>query len=50
MTLLKLGYGGQVMAIAFTTMKNRYPEAHEAFIKELVIRSLARYLGAPSAA
>jgi hypothetical protein len=35
MILFELGYGGQIMATAFTTLKNRYPEAHEAFTKEL---------------
>jgi hypothetical protein len=35
MILFELGYGGQIMATAFTTLKNRYPEAHEAFRKEL---------------
>jgi hypothetical protein len=35
MIQFKLGYGGQAMSFAFTTLKNRYPEAHEAFSEEL---------------
>jgi hypothetical protein len=35
MILFKLGYGGQVMAMARTNLANRYPEAHEAFRREL---------------
>lgn len=35
MILFKLGYGCQIMSYAYTNLKKRYPEAHEAFEKEL---------------
>ena len=35
MILIVLGYGDRIMAMAFTTLKNKYPEAHEAFEEEL---------------
>ena len=35
MFLYKLGYGDRMMALAFTNLKNSYPEAYEAFKKEL---------------
>lgn len=35
MIMFKLGYGDRIRAMAFTNGKNRYPEAHEAFKKEL---------------
>ena len=35
MILFKLGYGDQPMSYAVTTLKNRYPEAYEAFEAEL---------------
>ena len=35
MILYKLGYGDRMMAMAFTNLKNSYPEAYEAFKKEL---------------
>jgi hypothetical protein len=35
MILFKLGYGGRIMAMAFTNSKNRYPEAHRAFRQEI---------------
>ena len=35
MILFKIGYGSREMAMAFTNLKNAYPEAHEAFKKEL---------------
>lgn len=35
MILYKLGYGDRMMALVFTNLKKAYPEAHEAFKKEL---------------
>ena len=35
MTLKKLGYGDRMIAMAFTNLRRAYPEAHEAFEKEL---------------
>lgn len=35
MIMFKLGYGDRIRARAFTNGKNRYPEAHEAFKREL---------------
>ncbi len=35
MILFKLGYEDQPMSYAFTTLRNRYPEAYEIFEKEL---------------
>jgi hypothetical protein len=34
MILSKLGYGGRIMAMAFTMLRKRYPEAYEAFKEE----------------
>ena len=35
MIMFKLGYGDRIRAMGFTTLKNRYPEAHAAFEGEL---------------
>lgn len=35
MIMFKLGYGDRIRAMAFTYGKNRYPEAHDAFRREL---------------
>lgn len=35
MILKKLGYGDRMIAMAFTNLKRAYPEAHEAFRREL---------------
>ncbi len=35
MTLKKLGYGDRMIAMAFTNLRRAYPEAHEAFEREL---------------
>jgi hypothetical protein len=35
MILKKLGYVDRMIAMAFTNLRNAYPEAHEAFEKEL---------------
>ena len=35
MIMSKLGYGSREMSMAFVNSKNRYPEAYEAFEKEL---------------
>jgi hypothetical protein len=35
MILFRLGYEDQPMSYAFTTLRNRYPEAYETFEKEL---------------
>ena len=35
MILYKLGYGDRMIALAFTNLRNAYPEAYEAFKKEL---------------
>jgi len=35
MIMFGLGYGDRIRAMGFTTLKNRYPEAHEAFKREL---------------
>jgi hypothetical protein len=33
--MFKLGYGDRIRAMGFTTLKNRYPEAHVSFDREL---------------
>jgi hypothetical protein len=33
MIMFGLGYGDRIRAIAFTTLRNRYPEDYEAFRK-----------------
>jgi hypothetical protein len=33
--MFKLGYGDRIRATGFTALKNRYPEAHESFEREL---------------
>jgi hypothetical protein len=35
MIMFRLGYGDRIRAMALTTLKNRYPEAHKAFKREL---------------
>jgi hypothetical protein len=35
MILFRLGYGGYAMGMVFGKLKNKHPEAHEAFMKEL---------------
>ena len=35
MILFRLGYGGYAMGMIFGKLKNRHPEAHDAFKKEL---------------
>jgi hypothetical protein len=35
MILFGLGYGDRIRAMAFTTLRNRYPDAYGAFKKEL---------------
>lgn len=35
MILFKLGYGGYAMGMVYGMLKNRYPEAYEAFKEEL---------------
>lgn len=35
MILYKLGYGDRMIAMAFTNLRNSYPEAYEVFKKEL---------------
>jgi hypothetical protein len=35
MILFRLGYGGYAMGMIFGKLKNKHPEAHEAFMKEL---------------
>jgi hypothetical protein len=35
MILFKLGYGSREMAMAFTTISNKYPQAYVAFRREL---------------
>jgi hypothetical protein len=35
MILFRLGYGGRIMTVGFTSLKNKYPEAYEAFNREL---------------
>ena len=35
MIMFRLGYGDRIRAMAFTTLRNRYPEAYEAFEGEL---------------
>ncbi len=35
MIMFKLGYGDRIRAMGFTNLRNAYPEAHEAFEREL---------------
>ncbi len=35
MIMFGLGYGDRIRAIAFTTLRSKYPEAHQAFMMEL---------------
>ncbi len=35
MIMFRLGYGDRIRAMARTNLKNRYPEAYEAFEREL---------------
>jgi hypothetical protein len=35
MIMFRLGYGDRISAMAFTTLKNKYPEAHQIFAMEL---------------
>jgi hypothetical protein len=39
MILFGLGYGGYAMGMIFGMLKNRHPEAHEAFKRELEVSS-----------
>ena len=35
MIMFRLGYGDRIMAMAFATLRNKYPEAYDAFSREL---------------